>query len=53
MRPTRETAAYPSRGTGSTTPALYAIGGLCVLCAVLFLTARPHELKSRDFQTRA
>lgn len=37
--------------TGSTTPALYVIGGLCMLCAVLLLTALPRELKSRDFQT--
>ena len=36
--------------TGSTTPALYVIGLLCLLCAVLLLTALPRELKTRDFQ---
>ncbi|MCA6109145.1 MFS transporter [Bradyrhizobium cenepequi] len=35
--------------TGSTTPALYVIAGLCVLCAVLLLTALPRELRSKDF----
>jgi MFS family permease len=35
--------------TGSTAPALYIIGGLCVFCALLLLAALPHELKTRDF----
>jgi len=34
--------------TGSTTPALYVIGGLCVLCAILLLTALPRDLKASD-----
>ncbi|MGM4870916.1 MFS transporter [Bradyrhizobium sp. MOS001] len=34
--------------TGSTTPALYVIGGLCVLCALLLLTVLPRDLKARD-----
>ncbi|MGY3620709.1 MFS transporter [Bradyrhizobium sp. USDA 10063] len=36
--------------TGSTTPALYVIAGLCVFCAVLLLTALPRELRSKDFR---
>lgn len=38
--------------TGSTTPALYVIAGLCVLCAVILLTALPRELRSRDVGER-
>ena len=34
--------------TGSTTPALYVIGGLCVFCAILLLTALPHGLRAKD-----
>jgi hypothetical protein len=34
--------------TGSTTPALYVIGGLCVVCAVMLLTVLPRDLKARD-----
>ena len=34
--------------TGSTTPALYVIGGLCLLCAVLLLTVLPRDLKAKD-----
>ena len=34
--------------TGSTTPALYVIGGLCVFCAILLLTALPQGLRSKD-----
>ena len=34
--------------TGSTTPALYVIGGLSVLCALLLLTVLPRDLKARD-----
>ena len=34
--------------TGSTTPALYVIGGLCVCCAVLLLTVLPRDLKAKD-----
>ncbi|QOG17843.1 MULTISPECIES: MFS transporter [Bradyrhizobium] len=34
--------------TGSTTPALYVIGGLCALCAVLLLTVLPRDLKAKD-----
>jgi MFS family permease len=38
--------------TGSTTPALYVIAGLCVLCAAILLAALPRELKSRDVGSR-
>ena len=34
--------------TGSPTPALYVIGALCVLCAILLLTALPRNLTVRD-----
>jgi MFS family permease len=34
--------------TGSTTPALYVIGGLCVFCAALLLAALPRELTAKD-----
>ena len=34
--------------TGSTAPALYVIGSLCVLCAVLLLTVLPRDLKAKD-----
>jgi MFS family permease len=34
--------------TGSTTPALYVIGGLCVVCAALLLLALPRDLKSKE-----
>jgi MFS family permease len=36
--------------TGSTTPALYVIGGLCLFCAAVVLWALPGELKVRDRQ---
>jgi MFS family permease len=36
--------------SGSTTPALYIIGCLCVLCAVMLLGALPRELTARDNQ---
>lgn len=38
--------------TGSTTPALYVIAGLCVLCAAILLAALPRELKSKDVSGR-
>jgi MFS family permease len=38
--------------TGSTTPALYVIGGLCVFCAVLLLTALPRDLRSKEVMNR-
>ena len=34
--------------TGSTTPALYVIGCLSVVCALLLLTVLPRDLKARD-----
>lgn len=34
--------------TGSTTPALYVIGSLCVLCAGILLFALPRQLRSSD-----
>jgi nitrate/nitrite transporter NarK len=34
--------------TGSTTPALYAISALCVVCALLVLFALPDRLRRRD-----
>jgi nitrate/nitrite transporter NarK len=34
--------------TGSTTPALYVIGTLSVVCAGLLLFALPEKLKRRD-----
>lgn len=34
--------------TGSTTPALYVIGSLCVLCAGILLFALPRQLRSND-----
>ncbi|OAE98584.1 MFS transporter permease [Bradyrhizobium centrolobii] len=34
--------------TGSSTPALYVIGTLCVLCALLLLTVLPRGLKAND-----
>lgn len=34
--------------TGSTTPALYVIGGLCLLCGVILLFAMPQKLRSND-----
>ncbi|WP_122406785.1 MFS transporter [Bradyrhizobium sp. STM 3561] len=34
--------------TGSTTPALYAIGSVCVLCAILLLTSLPRGLRAND-----
>jgi MFS family permease len=34
--------------TGSTTPALYIIGGLCVVCAALLLRALPRDLKCKE-----
>lgn len=36
--------------TGSTTPALYVIGSLCVLCAGILLFALPRQLRSSDLQ---
>jgi len=39
--------------TGSTTPALYVIGGLCVFCAILLLTALPQGLRSKDLPQAA
>jgi nitrate/nitrite transporter NarK len=36
--------------TGSATPALYVIGGLCLFCAALLLVALPHELRTSDVQ---
>jgi MFS family permease len=34
--------------TGSTTPALYVIGTLCVLCAAILLCALPRQLRTND-----
>ncbi|WP_424630124.1 MFS transporter [Bradyrhizobium sp. SYSU BS000235] len=34
--------------TGSTTPALYVIGGLCLLCGLILLFAMPERLRSND-----
>jgi len=34
--------------TGSTTPALYVIGILCIVCAVILLVALPRQLRSND-----
>lgn len=34
--------------TGSTTPALYVIGSLCVLCAGILIFALPRQLRSSD-----
>jgi D-galactonate transporter len=34
--------------TGSATPALYVIGGLCLICGVILLTALPIKLTSND-----
>jgi MFS family permease len=34
--------------TGSTTPALYVIGGLAVLCALIILYGLPHSLRSKE-----
>lgn len=34
--------------TGSTTPALFVIGSLCIMCAILLLTALPSGLKAND-----
>jgi len=34
--------------TGSATPALYVIGGLCLLCSLLLLIAMPSRLKQND-----
>jgi MFS family permease len=34
--------------TGSTTPALYAIGGLAVLCALIILYGLPQSLRSKE-----
>lgn len=34
--------------TGSTTPALYVIGGLCLLCGLIVLFAMPQKLRSND-----
>lgn len=36
--------------TGSTTPALYVIGSLCILCALVLLYALPRQLRSSDLQ---
>jgi MFS family permease len=36
--------------TGSTTPALYVISSLCLICAVLLLAALPRELKTKDLR---
>ncbi|MDA9406370.1 MFS transporter [Bradyrhizobium sp. CCBAU 45384] len=37
--------------TGSTTLALYVIGGTCLLCAILVLTSLPRGLKASDLPT--
>jgi MFS family permease len=34
--------------TGTTTPALYLIGGLCIVCAILLLVAMPKKITSSD-----
>jgi hypothetical protein len=34
--------------TGSTTPAVYAIGVLCVICAAIVFFALPKTLQGRD-----
>jgi nitrate/nitrite transporter NarK len=34
--------------TGSTTPALYAIGGLAVLCALIILYGLPQSLRNKE-----
>jgi MFS family permease len=34
--------------TGSTAPALYIIGGLCLLCGLILLFAMPERLRSND-----
>lgn len=34
--------------TGSATPALYVIGGLCLFCGLLMLTAMPRKLAQND-----
>jgi MFS family permease len=34
--------------TGSTTPALYVIGSLCVLCAAILLFGLPRQLRNND-----
>jgi hypothetical protein len=34
--------------TGSATPALYVIGGLCLFCGLLLLVAMPSRLKQND-----
>jgi hypothetical protein len=34
--------------TGSTTPALYVIGALCVLCAAILFCALPRQLRTND-----
>jgi MFS family permease len=36
--------------SGSTTPALYGIGGLCILCGLILLVAMPATLKANDRQ---
>jgi MFS family permease len=38
--------------TGSTTPALYAIGAMSVLCALLLVYGLPQSLKQRDHSNR-
>jgi MFS family permease len=36
--------------TGSTTPALYVIGTLCVACAMLLLLAMPRQVRTSDLE---
>ena len=36
--------------TGTTTPALYVIAGLCLICAMIVLFALPRDLKANDIQ---
>ena len=37
--------------TGSTTPALYVIGGLCLLCGIFLLAAVPRRLRLNDLSS--
>jgi MFS family permease len=37
--------------TGSTTPALYVIGGLCLLCGISLLAALPRQLRLNDLSS--
>ena len=45
---TARTTGYIKDITGSTTPALYAIGGMTLLCALILMVGLPEKLRQKE-----